>query len=329
MHNDYFFVMGSSQKLQQIRIPNRLNTLLTLLVFTTSIALLAFSEQSLYWQILMIIAFAHLHMTSYALLHEATHLNLHSKPRYNYVLGFLSGLLFPTSITLATLTHTKHHCCNRSNHEMFDYYYPNDNLFLKFGQWYSLLLGGFWPLVLLGNLVLCIYPRLPQNPWVLRIKSSQRMLEDLQDYHIRKIRLETFSILLFWLGMFFFTPLTWKTCLLFYLVAGWNWSTRQYITHAFSKRDVWQGAWNLKTNIIHEKILLNGNWDLEHHLNPELPWLYLAKSGKTRGYHRPYLRQYALLWLGPRKNFERAPLAIPREEYFKGYHESTTTDVPA
>ena len=47
------------------------------------------------------VVFSYVLLTNYALLHEATHNNLHANPRVNYWLGLLTGLLFPVPFSLA------------------------------------------------------------------------------------------------------------------------------------------------------------------------------------------------------------------------------------
>ncbi|MSQ94789.1 MAG: hypothetical protein EXR98_09570 [Gemmataceae bacterium] len=54
-----------------------------------------------------------------------------------------------------------------------------------------------------------------------------------------------------------------------------NWSTRQYVGHAFSRRDVVEGAWNLKHYFWMSWLLLHGECDLNHHRQPEVSWYYL------------------------------------------------------
>ncbi|XDD48615.1 fatty acid desaturase (plasmid) [Leptospira sp. WS39.C2] len=301
------------------QIPNRLNLMIAFTNFPLCIATILIGNYYPSYLILCIVIFALLHLNQYALLHEATHSNLHSNKKWNYILGVISGIIFPTSFSIATLTHTKHHCCNRTDHEVFDYYYHGDSLVYKFGQWYSVLLGGFWPVAVLGNLIIFFFPGFPKSRIIQKIRSGQRMLEDMKPKDVFRIRFEIILIIGFWTFLILYFNLSFLYLFYFYIAAGVNWSTRQYITHAYSKRDVWEGAINLKTNFIHEKILLNGNWDLEHHLHPELPWIYLKQSAKDKKTETSYLKQYIKMWTGPKKGTELSPKAISLVEYFNGY----------
>src|SRR5947209_7530931 len=78
-------------------VPNRLNALLVGVVFVLAVALLWLASWlESWWAIVAVgVIFSYVLLTDYALLHEATHNNLHSNPRVNYWLGFLTGLLFP------------------------------------------------------------------------------------------------------------------------------------------------------------------------------------------------------------------------------------------
>ena len=141
-------------------IPDRLNVALVALVFTGALFLLWLgSHVEAWWAVLAVgVAFSYLLLTNYALLHEATHGNLHSGARWNYALGVVAGLLFPVPYTMVRTTHQGHHLRNRTDFEMFDLYYPTDNSLLKYGQWYSILCGLFWPVIPIGALLFALCP---------------------------------------------------------------------------------------------------------------------------------------------------------------------------
>ncbi len=141
-------------------IPDRLNLFLVALVFSGCVALLWLGSQLTAWYSVLLvgIAFSYLMLTNYALLHEASHGNLQSNARLNYLSGVITGLLFPIPFRLMRTTHQNHHNHNRTDHEMFDLYYPSDNRFLKFWQWYNLLCGMFWPLIPIGSVLFALFP---------------------------------------------------------------------------------------------------------------------------------------------------------------------------
>jgi hypothetical protein len=96
--------------------------------------------------------------------------------------------------------------------------------------------------------------------------------------------------------------------LVLYACFSFNWSTRQYVGHAFTRRDIVEGALNLRHNWLMSKILLHGEWDLAHHRHPEVSWVYLPKIAQDDP--RPsYIKQYWRQWLGPRLATEPPPQA--------------------
>src|SRR5206468_1526751 len=115
-------------------IPNRLNLLLVTVVAAGAIGLLWLgSWVESWWATLAAgIAFSYLLLTNYALFHEAGHGNLHSCPKVNRVLGTIAGMLFPMPFSMFRVTHQGHHLRNRTDHEMFDLYYPTDRKLIRF-----------------------------------------------------------------------------------------------------------------------------------------------------------------------------------------------------
>ena len=92
-----------------------------------------------------------------------------------------------------------------------------------------------------------------------------------------------------------------------YACFSFNWSTRQYVGHAFTRRDVVEGAWNLRHNRVMSWVLLHGEWDLNHHRRPDVPWYYLPRLSPPGEPRTGYVRQYWRLWRGPRLVTEPAP----------------------
>jgi fatty acid desaturase len=144
----------------EMPVPDRLNAFLVVLVFAASTGLLwlASSVQNVYLMIGVAVVFSYVLLTNYALLHEATHGNLQSNPRRNYAFGVLAGTLFPIPFSMICLTHQGHHLHNRTDAEMFDLYYPDDNRIVKYIRWYGILCGFFWPLIPLGAVLFSIAP---------------------------------------------------------------------------------------------------------------------------------------------------------------------------
>jgi fatty acid desaturase len=293
-------------------IPDRLNIGLVALVSTTAVGLLVFAARlESRWAVLAVgVLFSYVMLTAYALLHEAAHDNLHSNPAVNHALGVTVGLLFPAPFTGVRTTHRGHHLRNRTDYEMFDLYYPTESRLLRCIQWYGTLAGLFWPMVPLAALIFALCPPLLRLPVFRRSRSSAYLLGDIRDAEVRAIRREVA------LAMALFTVLIWLAqghvswLLICYACFAFNWSTRQYIGHAFSRRDVVEGAFNLRHNAVMSGLLLHGEWDLNHHRRPDVPWLYLPRLDDAQGERPSYVRQYWRLWTGPRLCTEPAPESL-------------------
>lgn len=301
---------------RQAAIPDRINLALALGVFATALGMLWLGSQ-LHWlgTLVLGVLFSFLLLTNYALLHEATHDMLHSDARINRWLGTLLGWLFPISFTVLHVTHIVHHCCNRTDYEMFDCYYKGDFMPVKYVQWYGLLLGLWWPLIPVGCALLALAPGLLRSQPFRKARSTAVLFDDFGALQMRRIRVEFALGVVFWLALFNLTAIDWRSALIMYACFAFNWSTRQYVTHAFTPRDVRNGALNLRVSKLMGWILLNGHWDLVHHRHPHLPWIYLPTQGQTCQTPISYWRQYARLWQGPRPALEPGPQMLAKTTY--------------
>jgi hypothetical protein len=223
----------------------------------------AASRASEPWLIAVLaVSFSYVTLTDYALLHEATHDNLHPDPRWNRILGRVVGALFPAPFTMVRTTHRGHHLRNRTDAEMFDLYYEHDNRFLK-------CVSGTGSD---GVLLACAAGRAPREHVlrVLRSRIFHRAGHEapppaLSGTKLRTIRLETAA-----------APrrvvLRRSTCagqrarvlrvLAFQLVDTPVRRSR------FTRRDVVNGARNFRYNKLMGCVLLHGEWDLNHTVIP-------------------------------------------------------------
>ena len=292
-------------------VPAILNVTLVVVIFALAVMLLWLgSHVEQWWMTLLVgVAFSYVLLTNYALLHEASHGNLHPERGANYLLGVLTGLLFPMPFSMIRVTHQGHHLRNRTDHEMFDMYYPTDNRTLRILQWYSILCGMFWPVIPLGAVLFAICPAVFKSRLFQRERSSSYLLGDIHGADVTRIRLEVALTVAFFAAMFWLLQLEWRATLVLYACFSFNWSTRQYIGHAYSQRDVVEGAWNLKHHWLMSWLLLHGEYDLNHHRHPEVPWFYLPSVTQPSDARLSYVWQYWRQWLGPRQVTEPAPEA--------------------
>ena len=283
-------------------VPDRLNLVLVAAVVVGAIGLMWLASHVESWWALAgaAVAFSYLMLTNYALLHEATHHNLHSDSRWNYWLGVVTGVFFLAPFSMIRVTHQGHHQRNRTDAEIFDLYYPHDSFFWKCVQWYATLTGLFWPCIPVCAVLFALVPRTIGMQLFSGPPLGNANVKDITARDLRRIRLEliltalTFGALT-WSLDFRFWPL-----LLLYACFSFNWSTRQYIGHAFSKREIVEGAWNLRHNRLMSWLLLHGEYDLNHHRRPEVSWLYLPRVATDDEPQPGYVRHYFRQWLGPR-----------------------------
>ena len=296
-------------------IPDRLNRCLVAVVFTAGVALLWLGSHVEAWYAILGVGvvFSYLMLTNYALLHEAAHGNLQTSARLNYLLGVVTGLLFPIPFRLMRTTHQNHHNHNRTDHEMFDLYYPADNRFLKWVQWYGLLSGQFWPLVPVGAVLFALFPGLLRWQLFNKVNPARgiAIVANLERAAVRAIRLELLLIVGFFVALFWLLDLKWQNTLVLYACFSLNWSTRQYVGHAFSPRHVVDGAWNLRHHWWMSWLLLHGEWDLNHHRRPDVSWYYLPSLSPADEPRMSYVQQYWRQWRGPQPCAEPAPPIRP------------------
>jgi fatty acid desaturase len=293
-------------------IPNRLNGILVALVSSGAIALLWLGSHVEPWYATLGVGvvFSYVLLTNYALFHEAAHGNLHRNPRVNHLLGVVTGMLFPMPFSMMRVTHQGHHLRNRTDHEMFDLYYPTDNRFVRYVQWYGILCGLFWPWVPIGALLFALCPAVLRTRVFQRARSSNYLLGDIRGAEVRAIRVEVAWTVALFAVLFWLLRLRWPCVLFMYACFSFNWSTRQYVGHAFSRRDVIEGAWNLRHNRLMTWVLLHGEWDLNHHRHPEVSWYHLPSLSPPDEPRLRYLPQFWRQWLGPRPNTEPAPESL-------------------
>jgi fatty acid desaturase len=230
----------------------------------------------------------------------------------NHLMGVVTGALFPIPFSMMRVTHQGHHLRNRTDHEMFDLYYASDNRLVRVVQWYGILCGLFWPWIPLGALLFAVCPAVLRTRVFRQARSSSYLLGDIRDAQLVAIRGEVALTVAWFAALFWLLELRWTCVLLMYACFSVNWSTRQYIGHAFSRRDVIEGAWNLRHNPLMSWVLLHGEFDLNHHRRPDVSWYYLPRLSQP-GESRPrYVWQYWRQWGGPRLNVEPAPESLQR-----------------
>lgn len=252
------------------------------------------------------VVFSFLFLPLYSLLHEAEHRVFHATPWVNESFGVLLAAFFPGPFTFLRACHLGHHRRNRSDAEMFDLYYPSDNLAWKRSYFYFLYTGGFWLAVPLALVSMLVWPRLLRSQ-VLKDPSMVAMVNGIPEGFFGRIRLEGLGVVLLHGVLVWGLGLSPGRYLLLYALFGLNWSAQQYVTHAASPRHVLDGAHNLRAARAYEALLLHFNWHLAHHQHPRVPWLYLPRYDDPTRERPGYLTAFLRFWRGPRPTKPLAP----------------------
>lgn len=287
-------------------IPAKLNIFLCCAVVTLCLLLLwgAGRTHGAWPLLLLAIAYAFVMNTGYALCHEAEHDMLHPNPAVNDLLGSIVTLFFPGSFQLRRQGHLGHHLRNRTDDEAFDLYFEGENPFWKHLQFYGILTGFFWLSIVLSNIPALLNPRWLLSKLAAFDRPTEALQESLNPKYFSKIRLEAAAVFAVHGGMILLFDIPFWRYFAVLCGFGFLWSTLQYIHHYGTERDIQRGALNVRTWRVFDLIWLNHHWHLNHHLHPNVPWIYLSSlnTGEpATGFWRAYFRQ----WRGPRFTHER------------------------
>jgi fatty acid desaturase len=238
-------------------------------------------------------------------MHEAVHGVFSENRLRNDLFGTLSAIAFPTSFTLQRIAHLGHHRRNRTDEELYDYYLPSEskfacNLHLYAGN----LMGFYWLMIPLSNLILLVAPWLYMSRAFLegpaRYFGFEPYLREVQQHGVFRIWFECFLALAYQVGIWWALGLTWQGWLLCYWAFALHWSALQYVDHAWSKRDVRDGAWNLKVLPTTRAFSLNYHHHLAHHQHPTAPWTSLSSLVDYDEVRPTFWQIYFQLWRGTR-----------------------------
>ena len=303
-------VPDSARRPVSAPIPARLNVLIAVCATATAAILLrAASHCESWWTIaLCAVGFSFVGNTVFACLHECVHGIFHPDRRINYAFGVYCAALFPTGFSLQRAAHLGHHRNNRTATETFDYIYPGDNRLLKTLQWYGIISGVYWAVVVLGWIAYLLVPfafrREPlQSRWspVAEHTSGPAYARAFAAAPPVRARLELLLTITLQLAAYHLLDLSaagWLAC---YVAFGINWSSLQYADHAFSRLDVVEGAWDLRVHPWVQALFLNYHLHLAHHRHPALPWIHLPRFVDAERFRPRFTSHYARMWLGPRR----------------------------
>ncbi|MCP4914840.1 MAG: fatty acid desaturase [Oligoflexia bacterium] len=305
--------------------PEKLNLFIAVTAIATALFLLYATAHFEPWWIkaICIFMFSFIGNTIFGLLHEAVHSSFHNNRYVNYIFGNIFAAFFPTAFTFQKRCHLNHHRQNRTDFEMFEAYHDNDSKVLKTIMLYCILTGVYWTNPGIGALWLMIHPSSLINGMFSGKTSYKvgrmggagmlRHLEGLPQSEMTKMRLEALFSLCFQIGIFYFLGLTWWAWLLCYAAFAFQWSGLQYSDHAYTARDIRNGAWNLKVSKWTQYFFLNYHHHLAHHQHPHVSWIYLGKFIDPNVYRPTYWEIYFRMWKGLTKVEQTPPKPMEPE----------------
>ena len=317
-----------------IPIPGKLNIVIATHTYAAAIALLyGATVLPEWWQTaLCAIGFAFLGNTMFSLLHESVHRLFHADKKINDLFGQFSAMFFPTGFFFQRAFHLGHHRRNRTDVEMFDMYYPTDSRFLKFVQLYTVLLGFYWTAAPFGGILYLISPRIldgtlfrSQHKY-MKPMSMDAMLSGLENVDQARVRWELLATFLFQLALIFVLGISFKAWIICYWSFAMLWGSLQYADHAWSKRDIRNGAWNLKVNKFVQYIFLNYHHHLAHHQYPYVPWIHLHKFVDFSAERPSHFSIWLKMWLGPTLTTEASPEQLSQDFEKALYQGPTVTE---
>jgi fatty acid desaturase len=313
--------MGYMKNQKNLQLPTKQNIAIQIAASTISLACLWTASHHPSWVVKIAVGliFSLSNNTLFSILHDAVHRSYAKKTWINDLGGIMAAAFQPTGFIFQRTCHLGHHVRNRTDHEIFDMYYPDDNKPLKFFQFYCILTGIYWASIPFANLMYLFFP------WAYRIfkplsktvrsTDAAMMLPFLDHPQKYRIRAEIFFSLIFQTIMFYALDLNlqgWLTC---YWLFGMHWGGLQYADHAWSVRDIKNGAWNLKVHPWIQGIFLNYHLHLAHHQNPNIPWNRLPDFVDSGEPKPSFLKIYMEMWKGPIPM--NAPPPSPIDSEFK------------
>jgi fatty acid desaturase len=244
----------------------------------------------------------------YSLIHEAEHNILHPNIWWNNFLGRWLCCLFIVSFSFFRHCHFRHHKKNRTDIEIWELYFEHQVKWKRYGNLYLMMIGLGYLSLWLSVLLFSFAPSLLYVGFFQKHKEIAGFLEGCnQKEKIKLMRWESLLAIAFQAAIFFLLHLHFYPWFILFLIHGFVWSSQNYVNHAFSPRDIINGAHNLKIPLWLKPVYLNFNVHLAHHQNPKIPWIYLPHFIKKDKHRIGFFRNYLRLWKGPKLSNEPDP----------------------
>lgn len=287
-----------------LAIPATLNLAIGSLAMAAALACLWTASHASSWVVVAgaAAAFAAANNTVFCCLHECVHYGFHPSRRINDGAGIVFAAFFPTAFTIQRVSHFGHHRRNRTDLELYDYYLPHQSRWLKTYWIYCLLTGFYWAIIPVAGLVHLLCPVAFRSRWFQRGPARwwgfEEFVRDIAEQPISRVWAQALFTVCVQASMWLLLDLGGTRWLACYWTFGLVWSSLQYTDHAWSPRDVYEGAWNLRVGPVTQTIFLNYNLHLAHHRRPDIPWIHLPRFVKPQDPAPSFWSIYGPLWRG-------------------------------
>ena len=264
------------------------------------------------WQLFLTALFFAVNLIPiYSLIHEAEHGILLPDKKWNYAAGFFLSLLFLAPFSFIRKCHLNHHKHNRTDYEMWDLYYEHQRKWQRQGYLYVVMMGLEYAMLLLATVLFCILPTLVFSKLFSWNREIRGMLVGAdQEKILVKVRIESYAVILFQSLIFVLLDLHIYQYAVMFGVHAFVWSSQNYVNHAFSPRDIINGAHNHRSGLFSKYLYLNFNIHRVHHQKPNLPWIHLNRFVKEDEQRVSYWKTYLRLWKGPELTKEPSPAPV-------------------
>jgi fatty acid desaturase len=285
-------------------IPTRLNAAVGAVALSAALGCLWAASHATHWAVVAAAAlgFASANNTVFCLLHECVHFGFHPSRRVNDGAGVVFAALFPTAFGIQRVSHFGHHRRNRTDLELYDYYLPHQSRWLKSYWIYCLLTGFYWAIIPVAVLVYLVCPVAFRSRWFqrgpARFWGFEEFVRDIAAEPLSRTWPQALFTACAQVAIWRVLDLGVAGTLACYWAFGIVWSTVQYTDHAWSPRDVTEGAWNLRVWPVFRAVFLNYNLHLVHHRRPDIPWIHLPRFVRPEDPAPSFAAIYWPLWRG-------------------------------
>ncbi len=237
----------------------------------------------------------------FSMMHDCIHGLGHHHKSTNYIMGWVTGVLFGTPYTLFQINHHGHHVRNRTAPEIAEFVLPGESRVRKTIVYYFAISGGIW----LGSFIgLLFFPFVPYSLVKFLNKPGTSMngyslaFRNFDQRKWSRLRMECLSASLIYILFIWSRDWRLSTLAIAYSAFAFSWSSLQWVYHLRTPLDPVEGAYNLRSWRPVRWLFLNFNYNLTHHRHPELHWQELHQQTNLKE-TQPSWYRYLLIFLPP------------------------------